>query len=309
MSLMGLNNDSGKNILLIVGFSLLLLVFLALLAILLVFSEDTLLEKKVAVIPLHGEINSTSSGFSDTYSAQEIVEILDDAANDDSVGVIFLDIDSPGGSVVPTKQIVYKVREVREKKPVVAYIGEVGASGGYYVASASDYILADADSITGSIGVLTIIPNISGLLEKLGIKVNILRVGELKATANIFEELSEKDRAILQALLEETFQQFKGDVLSFREDKLSPISFDSIADGRILSGRQALSSGLIDELASRENAIKKAAELGGIKGEPEIKNYTRPAPTLLDFFSISGKLFGNGIANGLVSIQNPSIKT
>lgn len=310
MSLMGLNNDSAKKLALIGGAGVLLLVFLVLVVIVFVSGlQGISLEKKVAVIPLHGEIASSSSGFSGTYSALEIVDLLDEAADDSLVGVIFIDIDSPGGSVVPTKQIVYKVREVREKKPVVAYIGEMGASGGYYVASATDYVIADADSITGSIGVLTMIPNVSGLLEKLGIRVNILRAGELKATANIFEELSEKDRAILDHLLQETFQQFKGDVLSFRKDKLSPTSFDSIADGRILSGRQALSSGLVDELASRENAIKKAAELGGIKGEPEIKNYSRPRPSLLDLFSISGQIFGSGIATGLFSVQAPSVKT
>ena len=311
MSLMGLNNNNGsaKKLALIGGAGLFLLVLLVLLAIVAVSAPGLFLEKKVAVIPLQGEIASSSAGFSDTYSAQEIVDLLGEAGDDPLVGVIFIDIDSPGGSVVPTKQIVYKVREVREKKPVVAYIGEIGASGGYYVASAADYVIADADSITGSIGVLTIIPNISGLLEKLGIKVNIIRTGELKASANMFEELPEKDRQILEELLKETFQQFKGDVLSFRKEKISIASFDTIADGRILSGRQALSRGLVDELASRENAIKKAAELGGIKGEPELKNYSRPRPTLLDLFSISGEIFGNGIATGLFSVQTPSVKT
>ncbi|MDO8634017.1 MAG: signal peptide peptidase SppA [archaeon] len=309
MSLMGLNNDSAKKLALIGGIGVLLLVFLVLLGVALVLGlEGISLEKKVAVIPLQGEIASSSSGFSETYSASEIVGLLDEAGDDPLVGVIFIDIDSPGGSVVPTKQIVYKVREVREKKPVVAYIGEMGASGGYYVASATDYVIADADSITGSIGVLTVVPDVSGLLEKLGVKVNVLRAGELKATANIFEELTEKDRQILESLLEETFQQFKGDVLSFRKDKLLQSSFDSIADGRILSGRQALSRGLVDELASRENAIKKAAELGGIQGEPELKTYSKPAPSLIDLFSISGKIFGEGMARGLFSIQAPRVK-
>src|SRR3989344_1258916 len=128
----------------------------------------------IAIIPLKGEISNESSGsFSTVLSANEIIALIDEAENDPEVGAIFIDIDSPGGEVVASKQIARKIWEV--KKPTYSYINSVGASGGYYVASATDYIMADEDSITGSIGVVSIILNIEGLLEKIGVKATVLQ--------------------------------------------------------------------------------------------------------------------------------------
>ncbi len=301
------NNDLTKKALIIAGLTLLLVIFLVLL--LAFYAGDSSgFEKKVAVIPLKGEISMSYGGYSEGFSALELVEKLDEAQNDPSIGVIFLDIDSPGGSVVATKQIVYKVLEVKKTKPVVSYIGEVGASGAYYVAASSDYIITDADSITGSIGVISIVPNIEELLTKIGVKVNIVKAGEYKAIGSIFEELKPQERELLETLIMETFEGFKSDVLSFRKDKLNKIQFEKVADGRIISGRQALSLKLVDELLPREKAIEKAAQIGGISGEPSIKNYQKPAPTLFDLFSISGQAFGFGLNKGISSQANQSIE-
>ena len=125
----------------------------------------------IAVIPVKGEIMMESGSFSYEMTAMEIVESIERAEEDPTVGAILLEINSGGGGVVASREIAKKVREARQTKPVVAWISEVGASGAYYVASASDHVVADPDSITGSIGVISVFPNIEGLLEKLGIEI------------------------------------------------------------------------------------------------------------------------------------------
>lgn len=252
---------------------------------------------KIAVIPIKGDIMSESPAFSATFSAEEIVERIDMANADPTVGAVLFDIDSPGGSIVSTKQIVYKIRSL--EKPSVAYIGEMGASGAYYVAAATDYIVADDDSITGSIGVISIVPNIEGLLEKLGINVKVLKEGEFKSMADPFHELTEEEEEILQTILKEAFEAFKADILEFRGDKLDESSFNEIADGRILSGRQALEANLIDMTGTKEDAINKAAELAGIEGKSILKYYPKKEFTFFDLFTISGYAFASGLKDAL----------
>ncbi|MBS3063071.1 MAG: signal peptide peptidase SppA [Candidatus Diapherotrites archaeon] len=261
--------------------------------------------KKLAVLPVKGEISSEKSVRDGVY-ADDLVEDLDKAEKDSTVAGIFLDIDSPGGSVVPTKQIVYKIRSL--EKPVVAYIGEMGASGGYYIAASADYVVADEDSLTGSIGVISLLPNLQGLLEKIGVKMEVLKEGENKAIASPFTELTADQRKIMQGLLSDVYAKFKADVLAFRKGKVRLKLFDELADGRILSGRQALDAGLIDLTGSKEDALKKAAELSGIEGEPELVKYEKKELSLLDFFMQAGSAFGYSFKNALVSDARLSIK-
>ena len=266
---------------------------------------------EIGVIPIKGTIANEQDSFSDTLSAIEVVDKLDEASRDPNVKVIFLDIDSGGGSIVATKQIVAKIRAT--DKPVVAYIGEVGASGAYYVAAASDYVIADADSITGSIGVIWVALHINELMEDFGIKATVMKKGTYKDMGSIFREMTDDEKVLLQELIDESFEQFRGDVLAFRKDKgLTEMELDAVADGRILSGRQALSINLVDELSSREDAIRKAAEIGGIEGEPYLKIYEKPELTLADIFFSAGQSFGKGMSSSLsISAQEsvPSIKT
>ncbi len=305
----GPQDDLVKKALLIGGIFLALLVLLVLFLVF-SFPSSSILQKEVAIIPLKGEISSESSGgFGSTYySSQEIVDLLEDAKNDPAIGVIFLDIDSGGGSVVASKQIVYKVREVKQTKPVVSYIGEVGASGAYYVASAGNYIISDADSITGSIGVISIVPNVQELLEKIGVKVEIIKAGKFKAAGSPFEELSDEERQMIESIIQDTFVQFKSDVLSFRQPKLSPQVLDRVADGRILSGRQALSLNLVDELLPREQAIEKAARIGGITGKPVTQAYSKPALSIFDLFLLGGQAFGQGLRQSVSVVPIQSVK-
>ncbi len=291
-----------KKLLLVAAAALLFLLGLALLMSLLAASshpgESFSLGKKIAVIPLKGEITSDKT-LTDGIYADDVVADLEDAEGDSTIAGIFLDIDSPGGSVVATKQIVYQIRE--SEKPVVAYIGEMGASGGYYIAASSDYIVADADSLTGSIGVVSLLPNLEGLLEKVGVKMNILKEGENKAMASPFKEMSPEQEQIMQRLLADIFQQFKQDVLSFRGDHVHVKQFAEIADGRVLSGRQALEVGLIDEVGAKKKALAKIGELTGLGEEPELVYYEKAEFSLWDFFTQAGNSFGGAFKRALLS--------
>ena len=251
----------------------------------------------IARIPIQGEISTASSSSSTGY--MEIVDALKQADEDASVRAILLDIDSPGGSVVSTRQIVAQLRKTR--KPVVAWIGEVGASGAYYSAAASTYIMADPHSITGSIGVVSLQPNVQELLQKIGVKMETIQAGKFKTIGSPFKELSEDERQILQTIIDDIFAQFKNDVKEFRGKKVNVQKFEEVADGRILSGKQALDAGLIDALGTKEEAIQKAAELGGISGEPQIQTFQEQHFSLADIFTQMGTQFGKGIQAGMIS--------
>lgn len=249
----------------------------------------------IALIPIHGEISSQTS--SSTIGYADVIAALEEADNDPSVSVIFLDIDSGGGSVVSSKQIVSKVREM--EKPVVSWIGEVGASGAYYIASASDYVIADEDSITGSIGVISIQPNFTELLQKIGVQIETIKTGELKDIGSPFNAFTDQEKAVLQAIVEEAFESFTKDVRAFRGEKLNPVGFLEVLDGRILSGRQAKVIGLIDETGTREFAFLKAAELGKITGAPSIRTFFEREITLRELLFGAGASFGEGIVSSV----------
>ncbi|MCD6291358.1 MAG: signal peptide peptidase SppA [Anaerolineae bacterium] len=233
----------------------------------------------IALIRVDGVITSGSApspGARGAYS-ERIIQQLKQADRDRSVKAIILRINSPGGSVVASDDIYRALRKVR--KPVVASMDEVAASGGYYIACGTDYIIANPNTFTGSIGVVAEIPNAADLFAKLGIEAVILRSGPHKAEGNIFEKLSPEAKQILQRLINEAFDTFVKVVAEGRhmdEDQVR-----ALADGRVYSGRQALDLGLIDALGDLDTAIEKAKMLGGIHGEPRIVEYWRP-PSIWD---------------------------
>lgn len=303
-----------KKLIIVAVVAIVMLIGLALLVSLLAAGTDSTpnlaFSKRVAVIPIKGEIASEVESFSNGFSSEEIVEKLEDAENDSTVGSILLDIDSPGGSVVATRQIVYKLRKLTKKK--VSWIGDIGASGAYYVAAASDHIVADADSITGSIGVVSYIPGFTGLMEKLGVDMNVVKMGEKKTTASPFKKFTEDDKALLENLLKGAYERFKADIQSFRGSKLKQSTFAVVSDGRIISGQQALEFGLIDQLGTRDDAISKAAEFAGVSGKPELKTYKKKEITFFDLLTEAGASFGRGLRESLLaneSSNNFSIKT
>ncbi|MEK6821515.1 MAG: signal peptide peptidase SppA [archaeon] len=257
---------------------------------------------QAAWIPIQGEITSGSgSGIVDYVS---VVAALEEADADARIGVIFLDIDSPGGGVVASRQIVSKIREM--EKPVVSWIGDSGASGAYYIAAASDYIVADPDSLTGSIGVISVLPNVSKLLENLGVQVNTIQTGELKDIGSPFNELSEEERVVFEVIIQEAFESFVADIRSFRGEKLDATAFEGVLDGRILSGRQAQRMGLIDATGTREDALRKAGEIVGIAGKPELVAFIDNSISWTDFLFSAGSKIGEGIQIGVTQTSSPS---
>jgi len=235
----------------------------------------------VAVIRVEGTIVSGRSErpwSTDTYVYSEnIAEYLKQVEENPRVEAIVLRIDSPGGSVVGSDEI-YQALLVIEK-PLVVSMGELAASGGYYIACAADRILANPGTLTGSIGVISMVPNVEELMEKIGVEVLVLKSGALKDEGSAFREMTEEEREVWQRIIDEAYDQFVGIVADGRD--LPSEAVRELADGRVYTGQQALELGLVDELGNLSEAIDVAAEIGGIVDEPRIIEYPA-APSLME---------------------------
>ncbi len=228
----------------------------------------------VAIIPIKGMI--TMGGcpgglffIEDCAQVGVIKKYLKEAGEDSSIKAIVLDIDSGGGNVVASRELMRAVKKIRKKKPVVSWIGEVGASGAYYVASASDIIVADEDSITGSIGVIMFVQHYYELFDEIGINVTVIKSGNVKDIASPYRPMKKAEVKKLQDMIDEVYMDFVNDVAKNR--KLTPKYVQKVADGSIYLGSQAKELKLIDENGGLEYAIKRAGELGKIEGEPETR--------------------------------------
>jgi len=255
------------------------------------FSED--LGDKLAVIPIEGAIvgSSGSSPFGGgTLNSQDIVKFIEAASEKDSVKAILLEINSPGGTVVASKEIVTAVKKV--DKPVVAWIREIGTSGAYWVASASDFIIADEMSLTGSIGVISGYLEFSGLMEEYGVGYEELKAGKYKDMGNPYEKLSEEERKIIESKLDIIHDYFIEDVASNRN--LSVGEVREFSEGLYYLGIEAKELGLIDEFGGKEEAKKKAEELAGIEDLKEI-TYKKSK----GFFDLFGMKSFYGIGRGI----------
>lgn len=226
---------------------------------------------KIAVIPIKGEI--TIEGCQATIletpqcaNVRKLKEIIKREDGDPFTKAIILDINSGGGSVVASRELMRAVKEC--KKPVVAWIGEVGASGAYYVASGADKIVADENSITGSIGVIMTIKHYYELYKKIGINVTVIKSGDVKDIGSPYREMTEEEKRELQEIVDDVYNDFINDVAKNRN--LSPEYVRNISDGSIYLGKDAKDLGLIDYIGGMDKAIEVASELAGIEGEPQI---------------------------------------
>lgn len=213
---------------------------------------------RVALIRLEGPI----------IDSRTLVQEIKDYAKDSSVKAIILRVDSPGGAVAPSQEIYEAVKRAAAVKDVVGSMGSVAASGGYYVLVPATKIVANPGSLTGSIGVIMEIPNIQGLMEKVGIKTTVIKSGKYKDMASTFRDLTAEEVALLQAVMDDVHDQFIQAVADGRNIPIEDVK--KFADGRIMSGRQALKLGLVDQLGSLHDAIALGAELAGISGEPQV---------------------------------------
>jgi protease IV len=228
---------------------------------------------RIAVVEVDGLINDDEGFVRDVRRLRR----------DRSVRGWVVVINSPGGVVAPSQSMYETLLRVRQEDgaPIVASIGSVGASGGYYVAMAADSIVALPGSITGSIGVLMEYPNVQGLMERLGVRMEVVKAGDQKDIASPFREMDPEQREILEALVRDVHEQFIEAVTVARG--LSEAAVRALADGRVLSGRQAQAVGLVDVLGNREDAIAMAGRLAGLGSHPRIIRPPEPRrPWLLD---------------------------
>ena len=242
----------------------------------------------IALIRIDGEIGEQSSSYW-SKSRSSFLQQLQTAANDPSVKAIVLRINSPGGSAAASQELYHTVLQIRQQGiPVVASLGDTAASGGYYVAAAADYILAQGSTITGSIGVIMQTVNLEELYEKIGIEVQTIKSGQFKDTGNASRPLTDAEIELLSELINDAWDQFVNDVATAR--KLDRQAVEAVADGRILTGRQALHAGLIDELGGLEEAIQKAAEFAGIQSSYLVRTYEQSTSLLDRLMDLTSKI-------------------
>jgi protease-4 len=225
--------------------------------------------ERVAVVELTGIMTGSQDAGSRAVSARRIVEQLEKHRGDETVKAIVLRVDTPGGTVVAAQEISAALGRVRASgRKVVVSMGDIAASGGYYVSCAADRIFAGAGTLTGSIGVIMQFPNYQGLFGKIGLSTNTIKSGEFKDVGNGAREMTERDRRLLQSLVDDVQAQFVEAVAAGRG--MAPERVRPLADGRVYSGRQAKELGLVDELGDLDAAIAAAAKLAGIAGKPEV---------------------------------------
>lgn len=233
----------------------------------------------VAVISLDGTI---SSGPPDYFSMTGITPsrvrtLLAQAAADPSVKAVVVRVNSPGGSVVASDEIYRAL--LAFDKPVVVSMGEVAASGGYYISCAGDHVMAHPDTLTGSIGVISQFVNVEELLEKVGVEVVVIATGPRKDVGSPFREITDEEQEAWREILDQVYQDFVDVVVESRD--LTPETVRDLADGSLYTGYRARDLGLVDSVGTRQAAIEKAAELGDIAEEPRVIEL-RVQPTLLE---------------------------
>lgn len=226
---------------------------------------------RIGVIEVKGVIDDVQETLKDVVKFRK----------DSNVKAIVLRIESPGGAVGPSQELYRELRRTRDTKPVIASLGAVAASGGYYIASATSRIFASPGTVTGSIGVIVYYPNLQGLFEKIGYSMTAIKSGQFKDLGNPDREMTEEEKALLQTTLDEVHRQFIQDVARGRD--LAQEKIRAIADGRILTGEAAKTLGLVDELGNFEDALESAAMMGKIQGEPKLIYAKKEKFSLVDF--------------------------
>lgn len=227
-----------------------------------------------------------------------LTSLLDTYSKQGNIKAVILRIDSPGGGVAPAQEIYREIQRVRKKKPVVAYMGNVAASGGYYVASAADKIVASPGTLTGSIGVIMRFSNWEELLKKLGVDMVVIKAGQFKDIGSPNRKMTKEEQDLLDQVVLDVHEQFIKDVAAARKLPIERVR--AIADGRIMTGRQAKELGLVDELGNFKDAVEMAKKLANIKGEVNLTKAREKKSSLWEFL-LEGVV--RGILNELEARQ------
>jgi len=244
-------------------------------------------KERVAVVYIYGplSISRGESGWTRFLpGADKVTSELRKISRITTIKAVVLRINSPGGSIGAVQEIYEEVNRLREKgKKVVVSMGDVGASGAYYIACAADKIVANPGTITGSIGVLMSLGNMKELFRKIGIKVEVIKKGKHKDIGSPSREMTSEEKKLLQGLIDDAYDQFLQAVIKGRN--LEKSEAEKIAQGQVFTGRQAKDLGLIDEIGNFQDAVRLAGKLAGIPGEPKVIELPRPFPIIFDIFT------------------------
>jgi protease IV len=226
---------------------------------------------KIAIIDIKGEIDS----------ADDVIRQLKRYEDDGSVKALVLRVDSPGGGVAASQEIFDQLMKFRSKgKHIVVSMGAVAASGGYYVACAGDTIFANPGTVTGSIGVIFSFPVIRTLMDKVGIKLEVVKSGTMKDVGSPAKEMSPEERLMLQSVIDDTYNQFVAVIVDRRKLDLDYVK--SLANGSIFTGQQAKANGLVDKIGTLEDAISKAGEMADLGKHPRVIKERPYRRTIID---------------------------
>lgn len=244
---------------------------------------------KIAVIPLSGTITTAgASSFSGSTITPDLVSnYLAKAESDKAVKAIVFRIESPGGEIVPCQEILWEIERVKETKTIVVSMGGMAASGGYYISTKADKIVALPTTMTGSIGVISQVMNIEELLEKLGIQIETFKGGKYKDMYSGYREMTPEEEEIVQRMIDEYYESFVDVVAEGRG--LSKEEVRNLATGQIYTGTEAKELGLVDELGDLNTAVDLAAGLAGIE-TAIVEYYQPPRLTLWSLLGLVGAI-------------------
>jgi protease-4 len=241
---------------------------------------------KIAVIRLSGLISSFDSGFLGGANPDELKRQFRQAIDDRSVRAVVLAIDSPGGEVTASDEIYNIVRKARERKPVIVSMGSLAASGGYYAALGGSYLIAHDTTFTGSIGVIMQTLNYGELFGKVGLQMVTFKSGKFKDMLSGSRPVTPEEQAYVQSLVMQTYGKFVGIVAHERKLKEEDLR-NGPADGRVLSGKDALAAKLIDDIGDFDAAVQKAMQVGGAQGAAVVEY--QPVDGLSRYLRLLGK--------------------
>ena len=229
-----------------------------------VTDQMTSSREKIGVVEVQGIITDS----------KRVVRQIKKYRNDSSIKGVILRINSPGGAVAPSQEIYSEVLKIRDEKKVIASMGSLAASGGYYIASATNSIIANPGTLTGSIGVIMASSNIESLMGKIGIKPQVIKSGKFKDVGSPLRPMTEEERKLLQRVLDDVHEQFMEAISKARNIPIEKIR--KLADGRIFTGRQALEFNLVDKLGGFEDSVDLLMQLLDLKKRPKVIQEEEP---------------------------------
>jgi len=234
---------------------------------------------KIAVVPVEGEIapaDTTVPATQPTSTPEGLAAALRQARDDASVAAVVLEVNSPGGGVTASDEMHQSILDFREQtgKPVVVSMGDVAASGGYYISTAADRIVANETTLTGSLGVIFTLTDFSELADRYGVEQEVVKSGEFKDMGSSFRDLTPEEREILQSIVDEAYDKFVGVIVEGRG--LSEERVRDIADGRVYSGEQAKELGLVDSFGGLDEAAEVSRDLANVRGATVVRYVEKP---------------------------------